>query len=167
MSTITFSSAVMAGLLGSAFDYCVQMMGLPGREAALAALQRGDCAVCESLRSGMAAAVAEYLGSVDDTVKAVYSYNPERATSTDEPVSALGINLIAWVTRKSAALSSVADVIRTELAEAYTRLGCPKANALCYALDVQVVDDDEVRDRTGYGALIHSLYVRPQRIWQR
>jgi len=34
-------------------------------------------------------------------------------------------------------------------------------------LDVRLVDDKEVQERTGYGVLIGSLYVRPLEIWRR
>jgi hypothetical protein len=112
------------------------------------------------------------LGSVDDTVKAIYTYEPEYATSTDEaipdrPNLSPGINLIAWVSRKSAALSSVVASVSLALAEEHKRLACPKANALCHELDVKVADDGEVERRTGYGALILSLSVPPIEIWHR
>ncbi len=167
MSATTFDSAVVAGLLGSALDYCAEKAGLPGREAALAAVQSGECATCECVRHGLAMAVAEYLGSVDSTIRAIYVYDPERAAAVDEPVVTLGINLIVWTSRKSAALASLVDLVRKALAEEHARLACPKANALCCALDVQIADDDQVQNRAGYGALIHSLYVRPQEIWRR
>jgi hypothetical protein len=57
--------------------------------------------------------------------------------------------------------------MRAALAEEYRHLGCAKANALCSELDVRVVDEDEVEKRTGYGALINSLYVRPIEVWHR
>lgn len=167
MSASTFDSAVMTGLLENALDYCAKKVGLADREAALAAMQRGECAICECMRYGLAMAVAEYLGTVDGTVKAIYSYDPERAATVDEPITPLGVNLLAWVSRKSAALSSVVGLVGKALAEEHVRLACPKASALCCALDVQVVDDDQVRSRSGYGALVDSLYVRPQEIWRR
>ncbi len=167
MSATTFDSAVMTGLLDDAFDYCAKKAGLPDQETVIAAVQRGDCAVCECLRAGLANTIAIYLGSVDTSIKAVYSYDPERAAGVDEPITPLGINLIAWVSRRSAALSSVVSLVGSALAEAHRDLACPRATALCCALDVQIIDDEQVQSRTGYGALISSLYVRPQQIWQR
>jgi hypothetical protein len=135
-------------------------------------MRSGDCSVCEYLRYALAKGVAEYLGSMDDTVKAIYIYEPEYATSMDvaipsRPNLSPGINLITWVSRKSAALSSVVASVNSALAEECKQLACPKANALCYQLDVEVADDDEVYRQTGYGLLINSLYVRPIEIWQR
>lgn len=75
--------------------------------------------------------------------------------------------MIAWVTRKSAALSSLISLIGSHLAQGFTQFSCPHANALCSKLDVHIVDDDEVLMRTGYGALLTSFYVRPIEVWRR
>jgi hypothetical protein len=172
MSTITFNTAVVRDMMEDAIKFSAKKMGLNGREEISEVLRSGDCSACEYLRYGLAGGVAEYLGSVDDTVKVVYTYEPEYATSMDEPLPdqpnlSPGISMIAWVSRKSAALSSVVTSLDSALAEEFKRLACPKANALCHMLDVKLVDDKEVQGRTGYGALINSLYVRPLEIWRR
>lgn len=172
MSTITFDNAIVTNMMEEAIEFCAEKAGLKSTEQAMETLRNGDCSVCEYLRYALAQGVAEYLGLVDDTIKAVYTYEPEYATGVDEPVPGRpnlspGISLVAWVSRKSAALSSVVASVSSALAQEYRRLACPKANALCYELDVKVADDDEVQRRTGYGALINSLYVRPMQIWHR
>jgi hypothetical protein len=116
--------------------------------------------------------VAEYIGSLDSEVKAVYTYEPDQATdadcmATNQPALSPAINMIAWVEHRSAALASVVDMLRSAVSEELRPLVCPKANALCTMLDFQVVDDDEVTSRRGYGALITSIYVRPLEVWRR
>jgi len=172
MPAITFDTTVVKNMMEDAIEFCARKTSLEGKAQVLEALRRGDCSVCEYLRYGLAKGVAGYLGSVDDTIKVIYIYEPEYATSVDEsipgrPSLSPGINLIAWVSRKSAALSSVVASVSSALAEECRRLACPKANALCYMLDVEVADDDEVQRRTGYGLLIKSLYVHPMEIWCR
>ncbi len=172
MPAIKFDSTIVTGMMEDAIEFCAEKTRFNDNEQVLGALRCGDCSVCEYLRYGLAKGVAEYLGSLDETVKAIYTYEPEYATSVDEPIPdrpslTPGINLVAWVSRKSAALSSVVTSVSSALAEEHKRLTCPKANALCYMLDVKVADDDEVQERTGYGALIGSLYVRPLEIWRR
>ncbi|NOR84401.1 MAG: hypothetical protein GQ526_13015 [Ardenticatenales bacterium] len=172
MCAITFEKSEVTKMMEEAIAYCSEKAGLGGKEQARKALQSGDCCVCEYMRHAMAQSMAEYLGSVDDTIKAVYTYEPEYATSMDEPIPGRpnlspGFNLIARVSRKSAALSSVVASLRSALADECKRLGCCKANALCFELDVQVVDEGEVQKRTGYGALINSVYVRPLEVWSR
>ncbi len=172
MSTITFDAAVVTAMMEGAIEFCAKKSGLADKTQVLAAMRRGDCLACEYLRYALAKGVAEYLGSVDDTIKAIYIYEPEYATSTDEPLPdrpnlSPGISLIAWVSRKTAALSSVEASLSSALAAEQKQLACPKANALCSMLDLKVADDDEVQGRIGYGALIHSLYVCPTEIWRR
>ena len=172
MSTITFDTAIVTGMIEDAIEFCAEKTGLKGREQIVEALRRGDCSRCEYLRYGLAEGVAEYLGSVDDTIKTIYTYEPEYATSMDGPIPdrpnlSPGISMIVWASRKSAALSSVVTMLGSALAKEFRQLACPQANALCWMLEVQVVDDDEVQGRTGYGALIGSLYVCPTEIWRR
>jgi hypothetical protein len=172
MSAITFDKAIVTSIMEEAIEFCARKTGLNDKEQILEAIHRGDCSICEYLRYGLAKELAEYLGSVDGTVKAVYFFESEYATNADGPIPdrpnlAPAINLIAWVSRKSAALSSIVASVGSALAAEHRRLACPKANGMCCALDVKVADDDEVQGRVGYGALIHSLYVRPIEIWQR
>ena len=172
MCAIKFDNAIVVSIMEEAIEFCARKTGLKDREQILDTMRSGDCSVCEYLRYALAKGVAEYLGSMDNTVKAIYIYEPEYATSMDmtipsRPNLSPGINLIVWVSRKSAALSSVVASVSSALAEECKQLACPKANALCYQLDVEVADDDEVYRQTGYGLLINSLYVRPIEIWQR
>lgn len=172
MSTLVFDQTIVANMVDDALALCAARVGLKDKEQAEDALRRGDCSVCEQMRNGLTQKVAEYLGSVDSTVQAVYSYESEYATQMDEalpprPNLSPGLSLIARVSRKSAALSSVVASMRSALAEEHRRLGCPKADATCCELDVVVVDEDEVQKRTGYGALVNSLYVRPIEVWRR
>ena len=172
MSVSTFDAGIVTGIMEDAIEFCAKKTGLNGRDQTVEALRCGDCSVCEYLRYGLAEGVAEYLGSVDDTVKVVYTYEPEYATSMDEPLPGRpnlspGISMIAWVSRKSAALSSVVTSLGSALVKEFRQLACPKANAMCCMLDVRLVDDKEVQERTGYGVLIGSLYVRPLEIWRR
>jgi len=138
----------------------------------LEAMRSGDCATCDAVRYRLAETLAEYLAMVDHGVKAVYLYEPEYATGADSAVTerpslSPGISMIVWSDRKSAALSAVVASLNARLAEEAEHLTCPKANALCWTLDAQIVDDQQVQSNSGYGALINSLYVRPLELWHR
>ena len=172
MPTLKFDNAIVTNMVEEALVFCAGKAGLKDKKQAGDVLLTGDCCVCEYLRYALAQKMAAYLGSVDDTIRAVYTFEPEEATCGDEAIPARpnlspGFNLIARVSRKSAALSSVVASLRSALAEEYQRLGCPNATALCSELDVRAVDEDEIETRTGYGALIDSLYVRPIEVWHR
>lgn len=171
MLTSTFD-VVAKAILQDALAFADSKSGLQDSGKSRLAIRDGDCAVCEYLRHGVAQAVAKYLGETDEAIKAVYAYQPEYATMSDalvdgQPRRSPGINLIAWVNRKTAALSSLLAMLGAAISEEFQLLGCPKGNALCGLLDVQLVDDADIVGRSGYGALVDSLYVRPMQVWHR
>ncbi len=168
--TISLDSNVMA-MMTKAVKFCASKTGLSEKRIR-EAVYDGDCSVCEYLRYGLAQAMAEYLGSVDDAIKSIYIYEPEYATHTDEPIPdgpgfSPAINMIVCANRKTAALSSLLNMLGTAVAAELKRFVCPKSNALCHTIEIHLVDDAEVQRRTGYGALVRSLYVRPIEIWSR
>jgi len=169
--TVTVNVGSVSSMTMEAIEGGAAKLGMGGADTR-AAVGRGDCSACETVRHELAKRLSEYLGAVDSTVKAVYVYQPEYGLAGDEPVYdrpnlSPGISLIVWTSRKSAALSSLIASLKLAVAEEGEKLGCRKANALCWTVDVQLVDDEEVRARTGYGALIESIYVRPVEIWHR
>ena len=75
------------------------------------------------------------------------------------------MHLLVWAQCKTAALRALIAALDRALARAYTDMlgeGCPAG-----LLDVQVVDDADVGRRSGYGALLSSMYHRPVQVWQR
>lgn len=171
-SALSFELASLSVVMENALESCAKRLGMDGRAKALGAMHQGECFVCEQMRYDLAKGLAAYLGSMDATVKAVYAYEPEYATSADEalpegPRRTPAINLIVWADRKSAALQALQDALSATMAQDWSALGCPKASKLCSTLDIQVVDDAEVQAGSGYGAVIQSLYVRPLEVWRR
>ena len=159
--------------MGNAIEFCIEKTNLRDKEQVLEARRRGDCSACEYLRYGLAKGLAEYLASVDNRARAVYIYDEiETPTTWDErrpvrPNLSPGIRMIVWVKRKSPALSTLVDSLSSAVDKESRQLPCPNANALCHQLDITVVDDQEVQERKGYGALITSAYLRPIEIWHR
>lgn len=159
-------------MIENAIMFSAEKNGMTDRDQVVQACARGDCITCEYLRFGLANEVADYLGSMDETIKSVYVYEPETATTMngnihDHPSLVPGINMIIRVSRKTAALKSILTSIVSAVEQEFGQLNCPEANALCNMIDVILVDDHEVEQRTGYGALIGSLFTPPIEIWQR
>jgi hypothetical protein len=172
MATITVETTVVKDMLEGALESCAKKLGLKSGAHVRQLAGKGNCAICDSLCNEMAGRLAEYLGSSDDRIKAIYTYDPEYATSADGPVAgrprmAPAINLLAWVSRKSGTLPLMVAMLSEALANDYRSFACSDANAPCYQLDVQVADDEEVRTRTGYGALVGSVHVQPIEVWRR
>jgi hypothetical protein len=172
MQSVALGMGDVSAMLRQAVQAAVSKVHSQSAGEVWDALHAGDCEVCERVRYQLAKAIADYLGAVDETLKAVYLYEPEYATDGNEGVAdaeqaSRGINVIVWVTRKSAALTAVIDMLNAGLAQELQGLACRKSNALCFILDAQIVDDDQVLRRSGYAALIDSLYVRPIDLWHR
>lgn len=164
---MSFDKSIVADMIEEALTFSAAKTRTGTKEKALDRVLQGDCSVCEYMRYGLAKGIAQYLGSIDDTVKAVYVYEPEYATDEEMVGLSFSINLLAWVQRESAALNSIVAGLDAALMEERKRLLCPDATAECFSLDVKVADDDEVRRRRGYGALVNSIFVRPTKVWGR
>jgi len=160
-------SSVVQVALSTAADKSKQSVA-----AFLGDMQKGNCRACESARYWIAKAVGEYLGALDAGTKSVYYFEPDYATSFDDvavngPGASPGINLLVWAGRKTAALEALVSAVSDELRKETAAFACAKSNPLCWALDAQIVDDEQVQQRRGYGAIIQSVHVRPIELWSR
>jgi len=165
-------TTILTQSMNEAVTFCADKTRLQGWEQVSAARARADCSACEHLRYGLAKGIAAYLGSLDETIRVVYVFDPEAATHAESHVPSTprlspGISMLIWVSHKTAALTSLLTSVRQAAGEEFWRLPCPEANALCYALDAIVVDDQDVQERRGYGAMVNSFFVLPTEIWSR
>jgi hypothetical protein len=155
-------------VLNQAMEYCAQKMGLEAAWLAGDRLKQGDGTACSYCRYSTAKQMAEALGSLDENVKAVYLYDYD-ATPEDlcfgEAVHASPIHLIVCVERKTSALESLVDALDHALVQSYAAM--MGKSRLAHILDVQMVDDADVENRTGYGALLSSFYNPPLKVWER
>src|SRR4030042_6581876 len=75
-------------------------------------LLQSHCEHCRCVAQSLVRQLGEYLGQVDQTVKAVFNYEPVEETGKELPGISephVGINLIVWVERKSAALNALIE----------------------------------------------------------
>jgi hypothetical protein len=156
-------------ILAQALSYCAGKMGLDGPQAVAERVCQGDRAACGYYVYSVAKQVAESVGSLDGNVRAVYTFDCD-ATPEDECLSevargALLVHLLVWTQRKTAALCALVSALDRALVRAYaSALGVGQPASL---LDVQVIDDVDVGRRSGYGALLGSMYHRPVQVWER
>jgi hypothetical protein len=152
-----------------ALSFCAHKMALAGPEAVIEHLQQGDSKACQYCHYSIAKKVAESIGALDRKLKAIYIVDydatPEDMCFSEAAPTTL-IHLIVWAERKTSALESLVGALDRALVQRYiTVVGtCP---LMAHMLDVQVVDDDDVRNRVGYGAMLSSLHNRPIQIWER
>jgi hypothetical protein len=155
-------------VLNQAMEYCAEKMGLKAAWLAIEQLKKGETTACSYCRYSTAKQMAQALGSLDENVRAVYLYNYD-ATPEDlcfgQAVHTSPIHLIVWVERKTSALESLVDALDHALAQSYAAM--MDRDQLRHILDVQMVDDDDLENRTGYGALLSSFYNPPLKVWER
>jgi hypothetical protein len=155
--------------LAQALSFCAQKMGLAGSQAAVERLQQCDRQAYKYCHYSIAKKVAESVGALDRNIKTIYIVDYD-ATPEDicfcEGAPTTLIHLIVWAERKTNALESLVNALDRALIQRYIEVvgTCP---SMAHVLDVQVVDDDDVKDRVGYGAMLSSLYNRPIQIWER
>jgi hypothetical protein len=133
-------------------------------------LLQSHCENCKCVAVCLARLIGEYLGQVDRTVKAVYNYQPLEWTDkeplgTSEPF--VGINLVVWVERKSAALSALLEALESAFKASRNQIGCAIATPACFALDVMLVSDHDVQEGQGLGLLIRAAGIRSIPVWNR
>jgi hypothetical protein len=139
-------TSLAEAILTQALEFCATKLNLESYETAVERLQQGD----------------------NIGIKAVYIFDFE-ATPEDicfaEVTPDIIIHLIVWAQRKTAALNSLIGALDRALVRIHVELlHMPQ---LKHLLDVQVVDDRDVENRLGFGALFSSLHHRPLPVWKR
>jgi hypothetical protein len=155
--------------LTQALSFCAQKMNLAAPQTTVERLQQGDRQAYKYCHYSIAKKVAESIGALDRNIKAIYIVDYD-ATPEDicfhEGAPATLIHLVVRAERRTNALESLVNALDRALVQRYIKVvgTCP---SLAHMLDVQVVDDDDVKNRVGYGAMLSSLYNRPIQIWER
>ncbi len=160
------------GMFKRAVATTATQLGLKKPDKVIEALREGNCQQCEKLRFSLARQVADYLGTVDSDMRAIYFFDPEYASgdyssSHAGPSQSSAINLIAWTRTKTSTPPQVIQGLHDALQHACTDILCPNASGLCFSLNVALVNDAEVKSRRGYAAMIDSVNVRPTQVWVR
>lgn len=151
-----------------AMDYCAQKMRLENSQAAVEYLRQQDIKACGYCQYSIAKQLGDSLGALDQNIRAVYILDfdatPQDICFADGKADMM-IHLIVQVERKTRALDSLVIALDSALAQVMGQiLG---RGELQHVLDVQVVDDADVKGRVGYGAMLGSLHQRPIQLWKR
>lgn len=150
----------------TAFAYTAAKMHLEDVETIASMLRAGRSDARGYFEYALARELAEHIGSLDAEVQGVYLYNPE-ATVDDIVFAEFPVTLVHLVVRarrKTSALTALLDALdRAVTTEFARRVG----NQQTSMLDFQVVDDAEVKSRSGFGAMLASLHNRPLLVWKR
>lgn len=162
------ASSTAAIIMSQALDYCAQKMGLKSTQAAVEKVKQGDTMACSYCHYSAAQQVADALGMLDSNVQTAYMFDYD-ATPEDislgEASRIIPLHLLVWVGRKTDALSALVESLDRAMAQSMADMLGTSPDA--HVLDVQVVDDSDVKNRIAYGALLSSLFQRPIKVWDR
>ncbi|GAP13708.1 phosphoenolpyruvate synthase/pyruvate phosphate dikinase [Longilinea arvoryzae] len=173
MADASVEQSLADSLVHAAITDCADQSYSGNTAQVLEMLHQGRCDVCRVFTNHLIIHLVRYLSQVDRNLKAVVKYEPEpalhnpAAASVHLPSRQSGINLIAWVDRKSAALTSLNATLETALCGARRELGCPNSQPACFNLDMQMVDDREVFEGRGYGLVVSQPFLRSMQVWKR
>jgi hypothetical protein len=158
----TVESVVNKALRNSA-----NKLGIRDVKALIACIKKGDPMACSYCHYNIAKELGEVLGLWDKNVRAVYAYGYDDNTSAEECSENISpfslVHMIIWAGRKTKALTALIEAIDRAMVKHHRNLFGFKE--LQHVLDIQVIDDEDVKSRTGYAALLKSIYQTPVQIW--
>ncbi|GEM_PF-477200 len=143
-------------------------MGLGNVKDLIALMKKGDCMAFSYYNYNIAKQLGELLGSWDKNVRAVYAHDFDGATAEEDCIENTSsfslIRMIVWVERKTKAVHALVETVDHAMVHHHRHmLGLVNVERV---LDVQVIDDADVKNRTGYAALLKSIYQHPIQVWR-
>lgn len=174
MLNIQIDQALIDKMVEEALAECADLHFAGETRRLRQSITQGHCEYCQQLNSCLARRVGEYLGRVDRTVRAIFKYEPVVASEEEgfQPLppnipeeNFVGVNLLVWVERKSAALSALLETLEAALSTSQLLVHCADATPSCFALDVKLVSDLDVQESRGLGLLVKYRYLRSHSIW--
>jgi len=160
--------STVESIVNKALKTSVNKMGLRDVKALIACIKQGDPRACSYCHYNIAKELGEALGCLDDNIKAVYAYdyddNLSDANCAENTLPFSLIHMIIWAGRKTKALKALIEAVDRALVRNQRRL--LGISELEHMLDIQIVDDEDVKTRTGYAALLKSIYQPPIEVWR-
>lgn len=167
VSLETSDAHSIAGVIvTNALEWVSARVGYDKSEA-VKCLNRGDTVAHREFKLGLARYLAEYLGFLDEDVKAVYvaDHSANYGGESPEKPSRWSTHLVVFADPKTAALTLLINALNPALANALREsLECAKTEGF---LDVQLVNSADLANLARYAALLTAPNYRPTRIWQR
>lgn len=162
------AKSTVEAVIHRAIEFCAEKLRIDDFGKVEQLLHQHDAVACRFCRYSIAKQIGHSLGALDENVNSVYILDfdatPQDVCFADTEGWTL-IHLIVRVERKTNALNSLAEALDRALLEDYAKLFA--LEKLEHLLDIQVVDETDVEQRIGYGAMISSLYQKPIQLWER
>ncbi len=124
----------------------------------------------ESFKYGLMSKVAEVLAATDRNILAVYTYdvdmNPDAEIGGELPLDATA-RLLVHVSTPSAALQAFISALDRALLASLKELPSPLFKERAFILDINLITDQDIRQRIGFAKLLTSPFAPPLKVWQR
>ena len=150
-----------------ALETSARKMGVGNIDAFIDCLKKHDATAFSYCHYHIAKELGIVLGSWNKNIRNVYAYNYDNTDSDEDGYANILafslIHIIVWAEQKTKALNALIEAIDRLMVQHYRRMLGLKS--LEHVLDIQVIDDEDVRNCTGYAALLKSLYQPPIQVW--
>lgn len=155
--------------LTQALELCAKEMDIDGPQSLVRRVQRGDTVACAYYRHGLAKQVAQSLGALEKNIKGIYLLDENMLLvgldSSKVSQDTHRIHLLVWMEPETETFDPLVAALDRALVQGYVdALG--KKDVMT-GLDVQVIDDADVRKLIGYGAFLISIHHRLKQFWER
>jgi hypothetical protein len=130
----------------------------------------GRPAFLEAFKYEVALNVANVLAKYDQNVQTVYTYDPglnADSESGEQSSEDMTVHLLVQVNKPSAALEAFVKSLDRALTASLKELPSPLFMGRGFILDVNLVTEEDVKLRRGYGSMLSALFAPPLKVWQR
>jgi hypothetical protein len=114
--------------------------------------------------------VANILAKHDQNIQTVYAYDPglnADSESGEQLPPDMTVHLLVLVTKPSAALEALVKSLDRALTISLRELPSPLFMNREFILDANLVTEEDVKLRRGYGSMLNSLFAPLLKVWQR
>lgn len=118
-------------------------------------LRQGNRRAHSTLRYAIARIISNHMASISGVIKAVYVFG---STMEDKADKVSDIDMIVIVKKKDKFLDKFFKGIDSALLYEYKKLVGNGTSKLKKFLDINVVDENDLADRTGYASVINSMH---------
>ena len=154
-------------IVAAALEVSTRKMGLSNIGTLISSLKQGEAEAFNYYCYHIARELGSVLGSWSKNIRAIYTCNYDEAVIEEADFGNMRnfflIHMIIWAEQKNKALNALLDAMDAAMVQQHRLLlGRDRIKSI---LDAQVIDDEDVRNRTGYAALLNSLFQPPIQVW--
>jgi len=119
-------------------------------------LRSGDSQVHSVFRYALAGEISRHLAGHFDEIKAAYLFG---SAAKDSAGTMSDLDIIFVTRRKNKNLSHAVEELNSQVLRGYKKLIGNNASAMNNLLDINIVNEKDVKNKKGYASLINSIHM--------